>query len=264
MSGARTKSGKPLLANDPHLRLAAPAIWYLVHLALERPGAAPVNAVGASLPGVPLVVLGRSDSVAWGFTNTGPDVQDLFIEKVNPDNPREYMTPEGWRPFAIEEMAIAVKGVGVRKVERRRTRHGPVLPGFYRNLEGLLGPNYVAALQWTALSDDDTTVAAGMFDPNLRTVGDYMRAHAPVRGADAEHGGGRHQRPHRHDRAGPRAGARSRPTRWPAGRRCRAGTRPTTGRGISSSRTCRAWTRPTSAPSAPPMRAWSIPTIPTT
>jgi penicillin G amidase len=174
VSGARTKSGKPLLANDPHLRLAAPAIWYLAHVALERPGAGLVNAVGASLPGLPSIVLGRSDNVAWGFTNTGSDVQDLFIEQVNPDNPREYKTPQGWRPFTVEEMRIAVKGSGVRQVERRRTRHGPVLPGFYRHLELLLGANHVAALQWTALSDDDTTIAAGMFDPNLRTVGDYM------------------------------------------------------------------------------------------
>ena len=89
------------------------------------------------------------------------------MEKVNPDNPREYKTPQGWRPFTVEEMQIAVKGEGVRKVERRRTRHGPVLPGFYRDLETLLGPNHVAALQWTALSDDDTTIVAGMFDPNL-------------------------------------------------------------------------------------------------
>ena len=88
VSGARTRSGKPLLANDPHLRLAAPATWYLAHLALERPGGSTANVVGATLAGVPLVVLGRSDTLAWGFTNTGADVQDLFIEKINPDNPR--------------------------------------------------------------------------------------------------------------------------------------------------------------------------------
>jgi len=174
VSGARTKSGKPLLANDPHLRLGAPAVWYLAHLALEQPGLDAANVAGATLPGMPLVVLGRGDHVAWGFTNTGSDAQDIFIERVNPDNPREYLTPDGWRPFAIDEMAIAVKGSEVRKVERRRTRHGPVLPGFYRNLEGLLGANHVAALQWTALSDDDTTIAAGMFDPGLKTVADYM------------------------------------------------------------------------------------------
>jgi penicillin G amidase len=174
VSGGRTQSGKPLLANDPHLRLAAPAVWYLTHLALERPGSAAANVAGASLPGVPLVVLGRGDHVAWGFTNTGADVQDLYIEKVNPDNPREYLTPEGWQPFQVEEMAIAVKGSEVRTVQRRRTRHGPVLPGFYRGLEGLLGPGHVAALKWTALGDEDTTIAAGLFDPNLKSVADYM------------------------------------------------------------------------------------------
>jgi penicillin G amidase len=174
VSGARTRSGKPLLANDPHLRLEAPAIWYLAHLALEQPGADTANAAGASLPGVPLIVLGRGDHIAWGFTNTGADVEDIFIEKVDPNNPRRYLTPEGWLPFSVEEMAITVKGAGVRTVERRRTRHGPVLPGFYRNLEGLLAPNHVAALRWTALSDDDTTLAAGLFDPAMKSVPDYM------------------------------------------------------------------------------------------
>lgn len=176
VSGARTKSGKPLLANDPHLRLEAPALWYLVHLALEQPGAEAVNAAGASIPGFPRIVLGRTDRVAWGFTNTGPDVQDIFIEKVNPDNPREYRTPDGWQPFAVEDMAIAVRGAGTRTVQRRRTRHGPVLPGFYYNLQGLLGAGHVAALKWTALSDDDTTLAAGMLDPKMRSVADYMES----------------------------------------------------------------------------------------
>jgi penicillin amidase len=179
VSGARTRSGKPLLANDPHLRLAAPAIWYLAHLALEQPGSSTINVVGATLPGLPLVVLGRSDTLAWGFTNTGPDVQDLFVEKINPENPKEYMTPDGWRPFVVEPMAIAVKGAGVRNVERRRTRHGPVLPGFFRNLEGLLAPGHVASLQWTALADDDTTVATGMVDAGVRTVDDYMARTRP-------------------------------------------------------------------------------------
>jgi penicillin amidase len=174
VSGSKTKSGKPLLANDPHLRIAAPSIWYLAHMAIELPGSAPVNVVGATLAGVPLTVLGRSDTLAWGFTNTGPDVQDLFIERINPDNPKEYLTPEGWRPFVTQEITIGVKGEAARKLEKRSTRHGPVLPGFYRGIESMLGPGHVAALQWTALSDDDTTVAAGMFDPGVRTIEDYM------------------------------------------------------------------------------------------
>src|SRR5262249_62089515 len=139
----------------PHLQPWA--IWHLPHPARERPrsetAADAAKAGGATLPGVPLIVLGRGDQVAWGFTNPGPDVEDIFVEKVNPDDPRQYLTPEGWLPFSVEEMAITVKGAGVRTVERRRTRHGPVLPGFYRNLEGLLAPNHVAALKWTALSD---------------------------------------------------------------------------------------------------------------
>jgi penicillin amidase len=174
VSGARTRSGKPLLANDPHLQLSAPSTWYLAHLSQHRSGAAPLNVVGATLPGLPFVVLGRSDTLAWGFTNTGPDVQDLFIEKVNPDDPSLYLTPDGWRPFDRDTLAIAVKGRGVEMVERRRTRHGPVLPPSYRDIGNLLGSQHVAALQWTALSDDDTTIATGMFDPDIRTVHDYM------------------------------------------------------------------------------------------
>jgi penicillin amidase len=174
VSGKRTQSGKPLLANDPHLRLTAPSTFYLAHLALERPGAAAADIVGGSIPGVPLIVLGRGDRLAWGMTNTGADVQDIFIEKLNADNAREYLTPDGWKAFAVEEMAIALKGGEVRKVERRRTRHGPVLPGFFRGIEGLIGPGHVAALGWTALGDDDATIAAGMFDPEIKSVEDYM------------------------------------------------------------------------------------------
>jgi penicillin G amidase len=174
VSGTRTRSGKPLLANDPHLHLTAPSTWYLAHLALESPGATPVHLVGGTLAGLPLVLLGRSNTIAWGFTNTGPDVQDVFIEKVKPDDPKQYLTPDGWQPFIIEPMTISIRGSGVRTVDRRRTRHGPVLPGFYRNLGGMLGPGHVAALQWTALTDDDTTIEAGTFDPGLRGVAEYM------------------------------------------------------------------------------------------
>ncbi len=167
-------SGKPLLANDPHLQISAPAIWYFAHLRLERPGRVAINVVGATLPGVPLVVIGRNDHIAWGFTNTGPDVQDIFIEKVNPENRDTYLTPEGWRAFAIERQTIKVKGEPDHALERRRTRHGPVLPEGFRGLDGMLAPNHVAALAWTALSDDDTTLAAGLLSETLTTVDDYI------------------------------------------------------------------------------------------
>jgi penicillin amidase len=175
VSGARTRTGAPLLANDPHLRLTAPSTWYFAHLALSEPGRTASNVAGATLPGVPLVVLGRSDAIAWGFTNTGADVQDIFIEKVNPERSDEYLTPSGWQRFEIEPMPIRVKGAATVTVQRRRTRHGPVLPGTYRNLQAMLAPGYVAAMQWTALDDNDTTFAAGLFDPKVRTVEEYFQ-----------------------------------------------------------------------------------------
>ncbi len=173
LAGSRAVSGKPLLANDPHLRLSAPSIWYLAHLALEAP-AGPANVVGATLPGTPVVVLGRGDTLAWGFTNTEADVQDIFVERINPSNPEEYLTPDGWRRLDITIMEIRVADGPTRYVERRRTRHGPVLPASFRNLGQILAPGYVAALQWTALSDDDTTVAAGLMDLNIRSVAAYL------------------------------------------------------------------------------------------
>ncbi len=174
LAGERTATGRPLLANDPHLRLSAPSIWYLAHLALDAPGQGRVNVAGASLPGTPIIVLGRGDTLAWGFTNAEADVQDLHIERVNPGNRAEYLTPMGWRAFESQTMEIRVAGGRTRFVERRRTRHGPVLPGSFRNLGRILAPGHVAALQWTALSDDDTTIAAGILDPSIRTVAAYL------------------------------------------------------------------------------------------
>jgi len=88
--GSHTVSGKPLLANDPHLKLSAPALWYLARL--EAPG---LKVAGATMPGLPGVVLGQNENVAWGFTNTAPDVQDLYIERIKPDDPTQYQTPSG-------------------------------------------------------------------------------------------------------------------------------------------------------------------------
>jgi penicillin amidase len=170
VAGARSKSGAPLLANDPHLRLSAPSLWYLAHVTVALPGVPPAILAGASLPGTPLVLLGRTDEIAWGFTNNGADVQDLFIERVNPQNPNEYLTPQGWRPFQTEEVRVAVKGGDDVTFRRRRTRHGPVLPASWRQVGRLLGDGYVAALQWTGASDDDTTIEGGLFDVRVRDV----------------------------------------------------------------------------------------------
>src|SRR5437868_14768278 len=92
VSGQRTQSGKPLLANDPHLGLTAPGVWYFAHL--HAPG---LDAIGATLPGVPGIIIGRNQHVAWAVTNTGPDVQDLYLEKL--DGAGGYIGPEGPRVF---------------------------------------------------------------------------------------------------------------------------------------------------------------------
>ncbi|HEX4893139.1 MAG TPA: penicillin acylase family protein, partial [Hyphomicrobiaceae bacterium] len=172
VSGAQTKSGQPLLANDPHLRLSAPSVWYLVHVAIG-PKDKPFNLVGASLPGTPLVPIGRGDTLAWGLTNTESDVQDLYVEKINPDNPGQYLTPDGWRDFGRETVSIRVRGGDEAKLERLTTRHGPVISSVYRGLDAMI-PGHVVALQWPGLSDDDVTLEAGLFDTSIRTVADAV------------------------------------------------------------------------------------------
>src|SRR5829696_100385 len=108
VSGKRTGTGKPLLSNDPHLRPTAPSIWHMVHL--SAPG---VRVAGVGTAGIPGVIIGHNDHIAWGFTNVGPDVQDLYIEKFSPDNLKQYQTPSGWQDVVVRREEIKVrKGIG--------------------------------------------------------------------------------------------------------------------------------------------------------
>lgn len=122
VGGERSRSGKPVLANDMHLSLNAPNIWYLV--GLHAPG---YEVVGMSIPGAPGVVAGHSNAVAWGFTNAMVDDSDFFIERVNPDDPGEYLTPDGWAPFETREEVVQVKGADPITMTVRSTRHGPII-----------------------------------------------------------------------------------------------------------------------------------------
>jgi penicillin amidase len=143
VSGSHTVTGKPLLANDPHLRPSAPSIWHMVHL--NAPG---VRVAGITSPGVPGVIIGHNDRIAWGFTNVGPDVQDLYIEKFDPANPKRYQTPQGWQDAVVRQEQIKVrKGFTSAEAdtvvhEVTVTRHGPII--FEAD-----GKRY--ALRWTAL-----------------------------------------------------------------------------------------------------------------
>jgi penicillin G amidase len=156
VSGARSETGKPLLANDPHLGLSAPALWYFARL--TSPSG---TVIGATLPGVPSVVLGRNDRVAWGFTNTGPDVQDVYIERIDPQNPGRYQTPDGWRSFETVQEVIKVKGGADVTLNVRITRHGPVISdGASRGATEAAPQGHALALRWTALEPDNLTVQA--------------------------------------------------------------------------------------------------------
>lgn len=174
VSGSRTDTGAPILANDPHLGLSAPGIWYLAHLQVTDAAGGAHDLVGVTLPGLPLVLLGRNDDIAWGFTTTYADVQDIYVEKVNPDSPAEYLTPDGYRPFRTKKETIRVKDGDDVVFDRAATRHGPVLPASYRDLKRFLPDGTVAALAWTALAEDDATIRAGLRLWDYHSVQDYI------------------------------------------------------------------------------------------
>jgi len=153
VDGRHSKSGKPLLANDPHLLFGAPGPWYLARL--ETPGS---EIVGATAAGVPLVVIGHNDHIAWGFTTTTADVEDLFVEKVDPSDPGRYLTPEGSASFVTRHEKILVRGAASVDVTVRATRHGPVLSDVLP--PGTADPGYVLALSATFLVSDDRSAEA--------------------------------------------------------------------------------------------------------
>ncbi|MFI5001967.1 MAG: penicillin acylase family protein [Reyranellales bacterium] len=155
LSGAHTVSGKPLLANDPHLELGFPGIWYLARLV--GPG---FDIRGASAPGSPAIVLGHNASIGWGFTTTNLDSQDLFVERVDPTDPNRYITPDGARPFGVREETIKVLWGDPVHLRLRETRHGAVIDDFIRKPDDLTLADHVLALQATALDGQDTTVEA--------------------------------------------------------------------------------------------------------
>ena len=154
---SRSASGGTLLANDPHLGFTAPSIWYLARLELASGGV-----IGATIPGLPVVLSGRSDALGWGLTSSYLDDQDLHIEEINPDNPEEYRTPDGFKTFETRRSIITVKDADPVTLTLRWTDNGPVLPGSHYNLASITPPGHVASLSWTALSPRDTSLAAAM------------------------------------------------------------------------------------------------------
>lgn len=183
VSGSRTTSGMPLLANDPHLGIQMPSIWYQAHLECKPiTDQCPYNVAGFSFAGVPGVVIGHNNRIAWGFTNVGPDVMDLYIERVNPANPNQYEVNGEWMEFETRTETIQVVGGDPVEVTVRSTRHGPVISEVYGPLKNenteedpefipfkdragvALPEQYVIALKWTALTPSTPFQAIWGFD----------------------------------------------------------------------------------------------------
>ncbi|MDP3513969.1 MAG: penicillin acylase family protein [Sulfuritalea sp.] len=176
LAGARTTSGKPLLANDPHLKLTTPALWYFARL--DAPG---LKVAGATMPGLPLLVLGQNERIAWGFTNTNPDVQDVYLEQIKPDDATRYRTPDGWAAFQSYSETIRVKGGPDVTLTTRATRHGPVISDagtpVVAGLTGQAGgPAYALALRWTALDADAASIDGGLAIGAAGSVAEFVTA----------------------------------------------------------------------------------------
>ncbi len=163
LSGSRTATGRPLLANDPHLEAQMPSIWYEMHLV-----GGPYDVTGVALPGVPGVVIGHNAHVAWGVTNAPTDVQDLFIERFHPTDPTRYLYRGRWEPAKIVREAIRVRGRPDVVETVRITRHGPIINDVVEGLDTFL------ALRWTAL--EPGTVSASVLRLDRARTWDEFRA----------------------------------------------------------------------------------------
>ncbi len=163
-SPGRSAAGGSILANDPHLGFTAPTIWYLARLHL-----ATGDVIGATIPGMPVMLLGRSEKLGWGLTSSYLDDQDVVLEKVNPDNPEQYLTATGPKDFITRRTIISVKGDVPLTITQRWSESGPILPGSHFDLDTITPPGTVAAVEWTGLDGADTSMSAAM---------GMMRAHS--------------------------------------------------------------------------------------
>lgn len=153
VSGEKSVTGKPILANDPHLGFSQPSKWYEMHL--KAPG---INVTGVTLAGLPGIVIGHNDSIAWGFTNVMADDADFFIETVNPDNPYLYMYEGQWTGMDRRKEVMKVKGAEAESLTVRITRHGPIVSDIHP-LGDQMGENKVVAMRWTGYEMSDEMAA---------------------------------------------------------------------------------------------------------
>ncbi len=168
---SRSATSGTLLANDPHLGLTAPGPWYLARLDLETGGV-----IGGTIPGIPAVLVGRSERLGWGLTSTNLDDQDVVIERLNPDNPEEVLTPDGFRPLTTRQSIIRIRDEEPQTIILRWSENGPVLPGAQYDLSTITPPGHVAAMSWSALSGEDTSMGAAFGIMRAGTVEEAIEA----------------------------------------------------------------------------------------
>jgi penicillin amidase len=167
VSGLRSITGRPLLANDPHLGGQAPAVWYLAHLS----GGA-LDVIGASLPGTPGILVGHNQRIAWGITAMLADVQDLYVERVNTRDQAEYNG--AWEQMTILRDVIKVRGEEDVPIRIRITRHGPLVS------DALEKPQATLSLRWTGLDDDDATASAFLKVNLASNWSEFLSAVSPI------------------------------------------------------------------------------------
>lgn len=205
ISGKLTDTGKPYLANDPHLGIQMPSIWYEVGLHCRNlADYCPFDVVGFSFAGVPGVIIGHNQRIAWGVTNLGPDVQDIFVENINPENPNQYEVNGAWADAKVIPEIITVRGkvdpdpdypemqiaydegldLSTVTIQVRITRHGPIIDEVYAAPQDLSGsfngvvapPNAALALRWTAIGDPSLTYRAVINIMRARNWDEFRKA----------------------------------------------------------------------------------------
>ena len=132
VSGKKSVTGKPILANDMHLGLFIPGIWYQMHQVIEN-GEDQINVTGVALPGAPFVVAGHNERIAWGMTNVMVDDLDLYLETINPKNKNQYRFNNQWKDIEIKKVSIKIKGGNTIEDEIRFTHRGPIISRFKKN-----------------------------------------------------------------------------------------------------------------------------------
>ena len=162
---SRSAAGGTLLANDPHLGFSAPSIWYLARLELAQGGI-----IGGTIPGVPAILTGRSDYLGWGLTAAYVDDQDVYIEQLNPANPDEYKTANGYKQFVTRDSIIRIKDALPVTIKLQWSDNGPVMPASHYELGSITPNGHVATVAWTALSPADTSVSAVLDLMQSRTI----------------------------------------------------------------------------------------------